>query len=236
MSFYINDINNLTNAYNGQDNETLRSILSKSVYLTFFNDSCWSVYKKTFYSIIVQKMGYEVAQMIVNYIDNVEEKKKTMEYITALFFKYNKYENGNLMIFNNDMSFTSILNNMLLNGTTTDKIFTLIDEVFCETDDNSVLMETLGRTYNMEVFMYINNKYDLTKEDLQKVVINIITNDEIKTTNNFRTVVDIYTNKRFDFDYQFYINIIVKLNMYKYNELIYIIVVKYLMDIVRETN
>ena len=236
MSFYINDINNLTNAYIGHDNDTLVSILSQPTYVTFFNDNCWNVYKKTFYSIIVQKMGYDVAQMIVNYIDNINEKKKTMEYITALFFKYNKTESANLMVFHNDISFTSILNNMILNGTSNDKIFKFVDECFCETDDNSVLMTTIGRTYNMEVFMYINNKYDLTKEDLKKVVINIITNDEPKTNNNFRTVLDIYTNKHFEFDNQFYANIMVKLDMYKYTQLIHILVVKYLMDIVNQTN
>ena len=200
MSFVLaND--DISNAYHSNNYDTIKQIISsnykKELNSLFFDH-------QQLYDFLASHMNFKVAEIIINLISDLRLQTKSIEQITALFLKYEKYESVNLMLVEYSVFIGNVLSYLIKFKASNEIICRFFDEhiehiqtIFnidkCE--ERMWIMIHIGCTYNIDFLDYINNKIELTQTDIQHVISATIDKDYIKCSNTIKYLFEnYYTN------------------------------------------
>jgi hypothetical protein len=228
MSFVETNSNNtkvINDLFKINDIDSIRTIINSPHIFNMLNfnvvvDSS----RNMFIESCIKNTNIEVAEILIESIYNMNIKKHIIDYITALYFKYNKYETALLMMIKYGSDIANVFQHMLsLNVNNC-----ILINFFTKHYDNlntarDWMMKQIGNYNNIELLQHVQKYYEINENDINNILIGAINKNNRYCLD---TIMYIFENYNFGYNVDFFISIIKELFYMDYDEPIYYILTK----------
>ena len=230
MSFIktTDNITIITNAFkNNQIDEISAIIRTPAIYNILNVDVVWDSSRNIFIENCIKNTNMSVAEIIIDNIHKQEIKQYTIEYIIALFFKYNKYETALCMMSKYNCNIANIFHHMQRLYIDNDILKNFFSKHYDKINDTEITrkwaMINIGHYNNIDLLLHFQKYFEINDDDIYNILFGTI-HKHNKTC--FNTIIFIFENYNFDYDVELFISIIKELFSIEYEEPIYYILVK----------